>query len=359
MKRIKLLLLVCVFVLNVLSLLSLYSALHQAGEVREIGLLYKQMTWTAIGWIFFFIFYFINYRIYYDLSYPLYIISLVVLLAVSFFGKEVMGARRWISVFGMNFQPSEFAKVVIIFLLARSFCRIRETQRVFLKKVIVPFALVLINSFFIFLQPDLGTALIALFLFFIVGFSSRIRKIYFLFLLLVGVSFMPLGWNTLKDYQKKRLLVFLNPNVEPLGAGYTIIQSRIAIGSGKLAGKGFLSGTQNQFNFLPERHTDFIFTVVAEEWGFMCSLFLLVIYYLILRGILAIARESKDEFGFLLCIGIGGLYFLHIFVNIGMTMGILPVVGLPLLFLSYGGTHLLVSFILLGMVFNVAQATKQ
>jgi rod shape determining protein RodA len=171
---------------------------------------------------------------------------------------------------------------------------------------------------------------------------------------IIAALFMsPLGWHHLKDYQKKRLVVFLNPDAEPLGAGYTIIQSKIAVGSGKFFGKGFLSGTQNQFNFLPERHTDFIFTVIAEEWGFVGAITLLIIYALIINSLLLVARYQKDNFAQLVVLGVAFLFFLHIFINIGMTLGILPVVGIPLLFISYGGTHLFVSFILLGIFFNI------
>jgi rod shape determining protein RodA len=358
-KHTKAQIIICLIILNILSVLSLFSALHQAGELKNIHILYRQIIWIAIAWGVFVTFCFIDYKVYYDVSIPLYIVGILFLVLVKLFGKEIMGAKRWFSFFGVHFQPSEFSKLVIILLLGRLFSGVLETKQVFLNKVLIPLGLVLLNALLIFIQPDLGTALISIFIFILVGFSSRLRKGYLLIPLVLSLLCSPLGWNALKDYQKKRLLVFLNPNVEPLGAGYTIIQSKIAIGSGKLMGKGFLSGTQNQFNFLPERHTDFIFTVIAEEWGFVGSLFLLILYYIILKHILSITKEAKDEFAALLCVGVASLYFLHIFINIGMTLGILPVVGLPLLFLSYGGTHLVISFLLLGIVFNVATQSKQ
>jgi rod shape determining protein RodA len=347
------LIIICLIILNIITILSLFSSLHQAGEFRNKNIFWRQIAWICIGWIILGMVSFINYRLYFDLSIFLYLINILLLVGVNLFGKEIMGAHRWFSLKFITFQPSEISKMVLILLLARIFSQQTDSSRVFIKKVVIPFGLVALNSFLIFKQPDLGTALICIFLFFLMGFSWRIKRSYLAIPLMLGVIVSPLGWNFLQDYQKKRLLVFLNPNLEPLGAGYTIIQSKIAIGSGKLMGKGFLSGTQNQFNFLPERHTDFIFTVVAEEWGFLGSLFLLVIYYLILKSILAIGRGSKDDFGTLLCIGVASLYLLHIFINIGMTLGILPVVGLPLLFLSYGGTHNIVSFFLLGIVFAV------
>ncbi len=346
---------ICLLILSILSLSALFSALHQSGRMENEAIFYRQIAWITIGWLFLFAFSFVNYRLYFDLAFFLYIFNIALLIGVKLFGREIMGAKRWIPVFGINFQPSEFSKLVIIILLARFFSQDKETRGIFLRKMLVPLGLVLITFSIIFKQPDLGTALICLLLFFLLGLSSRLKKWYFIMPLALVVVASPLAWHVLKDYQKKRLLVFLNPATEPLGAGYTIIQSKIAIGSGKSLGKGFLSGTQNQFNFLPERHTDFIFTVIAEEWGFMGSLFLLLVYYLILKNILAIAKEAKDEFGALLCVGTVSLYFLHTFINIGMTMGILPVVGLPLIFLSYGGTHIFINFLLLGVVFNVSK----
>ncbi|MFA6281385.1 MAG: rod shape-determining protein RodA, partial [Candidatus Omnitrophota bacterium] len=215
--------------------------------------------------------------------------------------------------------------------------------------------LVMVNVLLIAKQPDLGTALILIFIFFLMGLVSANKKRYFIAIIISALILSPFAWNHLKDYQKKRLVVFLNPNAEPLGAGYTIIQSKIAIGSGQFFGKGFLAGTQNQFNFLPERHTDFIFTVIAEEWGFLGCLFLFLIYITIISRIIWIAGFQKDNFAKFVVLGTAYLFFLHVFINIGMTLGILPVVGVPLLFVSYGGTHLLVSFILLGVIFNICR----
>jgi len=358
MKRSCLIILVCVFILNVLSLMALYSSLHQAGELKNIEMFKRQIIWVGLSWALLLAVAFINYRIYFDLSYIFYAVAFIFLLVVIFSGREIMGAKRWLSLGGFQFQPSEFAKIAILILLARCFTRVNEAGNVFVQKMLLPFALVGILSFLIFKQPDLGTAMICMFLFFCLGFSSRIKKFYLFLPIIAGLLLLPLGWHTLKDYQKKRLMVFMNPNIEPWGAGYTIIQSKIAIGSGRYAGKGFLSGTQNQFNFLPERHTDFIFTVIAEEWGFLGSLFLIILYYLILSNILAIAGGANDEFGRLLCIGAASLLFLHIFINMGMTIGILPVVGIPLLFMSYGGTHIVMSFLLLGIVCNVSGQSR-
>ncbi len=341
----------CLIFLTILSLSSIYSSLHQAGELKEQEIFYKEIMWITISWVVLILFYLLNYRTYFDLAYVLYAINICLLIAVDLFGRSALGAQRWLSIGGFNFQPSELSKIITIFFLARIFSS--QTNKGFLKGALLPFSVLMINVLLIAKQPDLGTAMVLVFLFFLMGFASANKKRYFIAIIIAAVALAPFAWNHLKDYQKKRLIVFLNPNAEPLGAGYTIIQSKIAIGAGKVFGKGFLSGTQNQFNFLPERHTDFIFTVIAEEWGFAGAIILLMIYLLIINNILLVARYQKDNFAQLLLVGMACLFFLHVFINIGMTLGILPVVGIPLLFLSYGGTHLLVSFMLLGIFLTI------
>ena len=344
---------ICLLFLNLLSLLSIYSSLHQGGELANPAILYKQIVWIIASWALLTLFSSINYRIYFDTGYIIYTLNLLLLLLVNFFGKTVMGAQRWISIFGITFQPSEISKIAIIIILARFFSQ--NERRGPFKDFLLPLSLVALNALVIFKQPDLGTALVIVFIFFGLGFFSRIKKRYLIFLIVLGLILSPFALRKLEDYQRRRLTVFINPNIDPLGSGYTIIQSKIAIGSGQLTGQGFLAGTQNQFNFLPERHTDFIFTVVAEEWGFLGVLFLLLIYWLILKKILHRAMTLRDPFAYYLCLGITLVFFLHIFINIGMTLGILPVVGLPLICLSYGGTNLFINFILLGIFFNISR----
>ncbi len=344
---------ICLILLNILSLAAIYSSLHQAGKFVGANLLHKQIIWMVVSWMFLVAFSFINYRFYFDLSYVIYGVNLFLLIAVSIFGKTIMGAQRWISIFGITFQPSEFSKLAIIILLARIFSQ--PQRKNFIKGFLLPLGLVGLNALVIFKQPDLGTALIIFFLFLAIGLLSRVNKLYFACLIALGLIVSPFAINSLKTYQKKRLMVFINPNIDPMGSGYTIIQSKIAIGSGKAFGKGFLAGTQNQFNFLPERHTDFIFTVISEEWGFIGSIFLLLIYWFILKKILQKQKDLIDPFAYFLCAGISVLIFLHVFINIGMTLGILPVVGLPLTFLSYGGTNMVISFTLIGIFFNICR----
>ena len=345
---------ICLVVLNIFSLISLYSSIYYDFESQS-SIFYKQILWFIISWIFLIIFSLINYRLYYHLTIPIYMVTIFLLFLVDVFGKTAMGSQRWLSIGGFNLQPSELSKITTILILAKFFSKDRQTGFI---NVLCALSLVLINAFFIYKQPDLGSSLFIILLFFFVGFFSDVKKIYFFILIIIASIFFSFSFKNLKDYQKKRLLVFVNPNIDPLGAGYTIIQSKIAIGSGKLFGKGFLGGTQNQFSFLPERHTDFIFTVIAEEWGFLGSIFLILIYYIILKKILDISEQLKDSYAKILCIGISANIFLGIFINMGMTMGILPVVGIPLLFISYGGSHLVSSFILMGIFLNISKQTN-
>ncbi len=343
-------------VLNLISLVCIYSALNQGGVLEKGDIFHKQIIWIGMSWLCLIIFSAVNYRLCYDIAYPFYALNLLLLLAVEATGTSAMGATRWLSLGGFNFQPSESCKLAAIFVMARLFSRRNVTG--FWGGVFFPLILVGISAVLIVKQPDLGTALVVMFLFFAVGLSSRLRKIYFVGILAVCMGAAPLFWHHLKDYQKQRLVVFVNPDVDPLGAGYNIIQSKIAIGSGRLLGKGFMAGTQNQFNFMPERHTDFIFTVLAEEWGFAGAIALLMIYWLMLSQILDIAAYARDEFARLLAVGMGSLIFLHVFINIAMTMGVVPVVGIPLVFMSYGGSNLLINFLMMGILVNIARQSR-
>jgi rod shape determining protein RodA len=207
--------------------------------------------------------------------------------------------------------------------------------------------------FLILQQPDLGTALMIFFIYLSIVYFAGVKRKYIVILLIILVFLSPLLWHFLKDYQKERLLVFLNPDKDPLGAGYTVTQSKIAIGSGRFLGKGWLSGTQGQLRFLPEAHTDFIFSSFSEEWGFLGSLFLLILYYLLIFYSLKIALATNEYFERLLAWGIVSMFFIQIFINLSMTLGMAPVVGLPLIFFSYGGSSIVVSFLSLGILMNI------
>jgi rod shape determining protein RodA len=267
-------------------------------------------------------------------------------------GKTALGAQRWISIGGIGIQPSEFSKIFTILALARIIGddpNCLKTKRGLLK----PFLIAFVPMFLIFKQPDLGTAIVILPIFLAMIWVGGVRLKYFFTAIFGGLAALPFFWHFLKDYQKDRLMVFINPNVDPLGAGYTINQSKIAVGSGRLLGKGWLSGTQNQLNFLPERHTDFIFSVVGEEWGFIGAVVVIGLFlFLVLRG-LKIAQETNNLSGKLIATGITTMLALHVIINIGMTLGLMPVVGMPLPFISYGRSALTANLIAIGFLFNV------
>lgn len=360
-KRISFIMLV--LIINAMNLVTLYSAVHNPDGSFLSFVFYKQIIWIVLGWILAIGVSFLNFRWLYDISIPFYGISLVFLLIVIVMGKMHMGAQRWISVFGFNFQPSEIAKVAALLIMARTFSSkflfgYNHREKGFWGEIVVPFLPSSILFFLIFVQPDLGTSLVIVFMYIIILLANRPRVKNILIAASLALLIIPCAWFVLKPYQKSRVLTFLNPERDPLGAGYTTIQSKIAIGSGQLWGKGFMAGTQNQFNFVPERHTDFIFSVFAEEWGFAGCLVLLFLFYHIMKMILDSAIRTRDPFAYNMCVGIFALFFIHMFINMAMVMGLLPVVGLPLLFFSYGGSYMLLNFLLVGMYLTVLKEER-
>jgi len=288
----------------------------------------------------------------------LYLANLGLLLAVLVLAKDVKGAGRWIDLGFFRLQPSEFAKILIIITLANYLANSMGE----LEKLTDLFPLLLhvgIPMLLIMLQPDLGTALVFVAILMGMMFVAGIKIQHLLALVMAGIGSLPLFWHFLKDYQKNRLLVFLDPNVDPTGAGYHVIQSIIAIGSGRLTGQGLFAGPQNQLNFLPEQHTDFIFSVVGEEMGFLgASLLLLLYFILIYRGI-QIALHARDMLGTLLAVGVVSMLTFQILVNVGMTIGIMPVTGIPLPLFSYGGSSLLSTLLGIGLLLNVGMRRQK
>ena len=281
---------------------------------------------------------FVDIRTIYKMAWILYIVALLMIISVDILGYTAKGGTRWIGIAGMRIQPSEPMKLVVVIMLARYFHGISEKDINSLRSLILPTVATLLPALLIIKQPDLGTGsiilIIAAFMFFAAGVS--VKKFLIIF---VGLcASMPVLWAFLREYQKKRILVFLNPELDPLGSGYNIVQSKISIGSGGLFGKGIGEGTQSQLHFLPEHQTDFIFASLSEDFGFVGGMFLIALYSFIIYVSIGIAINSKSVFGKLLAIGVISMFFSHIFINIGMVMGLVPVVGVPLPFISYGGT---------------------
>lgn len=347
-------LVISALLLFAIGMVNLYSASSvRVGDGMSLAPYYqKQLVWGLMGLGAMIGCAFISYRQIERLAVPAYVVILILLCLVPFFGKTVYGAKRWIDLGFLNLQPSELAKFTVLILGAKALAKNGEPlgwRRLGMVLVIglAPFALIV-------RQPDLGTALTVLALLggmiLFHGVKWRVLRVC-----LVAVPLLlPMGWFALHDYQQERILTFLDPTRDPRGAGYHIIQSQIAIGSGELLGKGFLAGTQSQLRFLPEKHTDFAIAVLGEEWGFAGCMALLSLFCLFLCAIYNTVHDAKDRFGSTLAAGIFFYFFWQIIVNIGMVVGLMPVVGMPLPFISYGGNAMMVNCALLGIVLNVS-----
>jgi rod shape determining protein RodA len=343
-------------IIALIGIMTIYSATRPLETEEHAGFYIKQASWLILGIIALFLIVSFDYVWLSRLSLHLYITGIVLLITVFILGKTGMGAQRWLSLGPVSFQPSEFFKLIFIIMLSQELSAMNgpiSTSiifRIFFLIVFLPFILLI-------KQPDLGTSLVILtiFIFFILTKGLH-KKVALLFVIISLISLPFLGnilWGGLKDYQKSRIVAFIEPEVDPAGIGYHLNQSKITVGSGKFLGKGYMHGTQGPFRFLPEKHTDFIFAVFAEEWGFLGSLLLLFLYLvLILRGI-DTARKAKDDFGKLLALGITFMFLIYLFINIGMTLGLMPVVGIPLPFMSYGGTALLSNLLSIGVLINI------
>ncbi len=348
--------LAAVLALVAVGLVADYSATYNMGGGRH-GLFYKQIFWLACGFCLLGITVTVDYRKLERWGYVFYGITLALLAAVLVMGRTGMGAQRWLPLGPFSFQPSEIAKLFLIITLAKYFSEDHTTNGHTLRQLVKPFLLVAVPVILVVKQPDLGTGLMLLFIFTAMVIAAGIKFKSFIYLVATAALTAPLAWQVfwkhLKDYQKKRLLVFVDPESDPAGAGYHIIQSKIAVGSGMFTGKGYLHGTQSQLSFLPERHTDFIFSVISEEWGFIGSMVVLLIFIFIIMWGLETANKAKDRFGALVAVGAVSMIFFHVFINIGMTIGLMPVVGVPLPLVSYGGTSALTTLMALGLLLNI------
>lgn len=341
-----------VLLIAVIGIANMYSATSSwTTAVQPVYV--KQFYWLGLGLVIIILVCLLDYRHLEYLSFPLYGGNLLLLILVLAIGKTSMGATRWISLAGFNVQPSEIMKIVIIIALARFFSEKAHLRGFNLKELIAPGLLLAVPALLIMKQPDLGTALLILCIGGTMALFAGVQRNAVVFLGLTGLAAAGGGWFLLHNYQKQRIMTFLSPERDPLGAGYHIIQSKIAVGSGGIDGLGFMKGTQSQLSFLPERHTDFAFSVFAEEWGLIGCLLLLSLYCLIVIWGLHIALRSNDSFGMYLAIGVSAMLFWHIVVNLGMVIGLLPVVGVPLPLFSYGGTSMVTTMTGIGLLMNV------
>jgi len=341
-------LLFLVFLLGLTSLFAMYSSEQGTFSYHTQSHLYR----FTIFFLFFIFISFLNINYIYKSAYIFYIFILILLFAVDSFGVTSSGSKRWISLFFINLQPSELMKISLIVFLARYYNKIPSQNVNSIKHIFIPFISFMIPVYLVVKQPDLGTAVLIAITGLIVIWLTGFRLKYFLYSFFVLICLIPVGISFLKPYQKSRILTFLNPERDPLGAGYQIIQSKIAVGSGGIFGKGFLQGSQSYLDYLPEKHTDFIFTLFSEEFGFIGSLFLLIIYALIIYRISKIGSQTRNNFARLFCFGFAAAFFVYVTVNMSMVLGLLPIVGAPLPIMSYGGSSMLAIMTGLGIVMS-------
>ena len=356
LSRLDIRLILLIFCLNVIGLFNLYSATHSPHSKDVEPLFVQQIIWLLGGWTVFFIATFIDYIWVNKIIWAVYILNVLALVYTDFLGKVVLGGQRWIDLRFFRYQPSETMKLCLILLLARILVnRNPQGYGMGLRELFIPSLLILVPFILTVKQPDLGTAMMLLLIGGTLLYFVKIKKSIILAISVLVLIAMPMAWKYgLKDYQRNRVFTFISPDQDPQGTGYNSIQSRIAVGSGKFFGKGFRMGTQSQLEFLPERHTDFIYSVLSEEWGFVGSFIVLMTFAFLFKICFEISLQARDKYGALIAIGVTSYIFWHMFINIGMVIGLLPIVGVPLPLLSYGGSGMLTTMAGMGLVSSIA-----
>ena len=337
-----------ILVLGIISMFAMYST--DGGEIK-----YHTESHILRFCIFFLMFLFLSFiqiRFWHNVSYLIYISFFLLLLGVKYFGLTSSGSQRWLNFYFMNLQPSELMKIGLILFLAKYYHRVSIENINRLKFLFLPIVALIAPVLLVVTQPDLGTSLLIASGGIVVAWLAGVRLKFFAYSFLAFIAFLPIAISFLKPYQKSRILTFLNPDRDPLGAGYQIIQSKIAIGSGGLFGKGFLNGSQSYLDYLPEKHTDFIFTLFSEEFGFFGSIMILLLYGIIISRIVKIGNITRSNFGKLYCYGFATSFFIYVIVNMGMVLGLLPIVGSPLPIMSYGGSSMMAIMLGLGIAMS-------
>ena len=337
-----------ILTLGIISMFAMYSTdggefeYHTKSHILRFGVFFTM----------FFVVSFFQIRFWYKTSTLFYLSIFLLLLAVKYFGLTSSGSQRWLNLYFMNLQPSELMKVALILFLAKYYHRISTADVNRIKHLFLPIVALIAPVLLVVTQPDLGTSILIAIGGIVVAWLAGVRVKFFTYASILFISLMPIAISFLKPYQKARILTFLNPDRDPLGAGYQIIQSKIAIGSGGLFGKGFLNGSQSYLDYLPEKHTDFIFTLFSEEFGFFGSVTILLIYSVIIYRIVQIGNITRSSFGKLYCYSFATAFFVYVAVNMGMVLGLLPIVGAPLPIMSYGGSSMMAMMIGLGIVMS-------
>ena len=349
------LLIIIILILGIISSFAMYSTdggeflYHTKSHILRFGIFF----------VLFLVLSFVQTKVWHRIGYIFYLVILFMLFWALYFGVTASGSQRWISLYVFNLQPSELMKIAIIISFAKFYHRTKSMEVNRIKNVVQPLVTLTIPIFLVIAQPDLGTAILIAGTGISVMWLSGLKLKYFVYSFLILMVTAPFAISLLKPYQKLRVLTFFNPDRDPLGAGYQIIQSKIAVGSGGLAGKGFLKGTQGYLEFLPEKHTDFIFTLFSEEFGFVGSIFLLILYVILIYRIILIGFKNKNYFGKLYCFGFASAIFIYVMVNMSMVLGILPIVGSPLPIMSYGGSSMLATMMGLSIVMGCKIYAKE
>ena len=347
--------LLTILIIGIISSFAMYSTdggellYHSESHIIRFVIFFTMMIFIS----------FINIKTWHALGYLFYIIVLGLLIWASLFGITAQGSQRWINLYFINLQPSELMKIAIIICFAKYYHRVQVTHVNRMRNIIIPILILIVPISLVISQPDLGTSILIALSGIIVLWLAGVNIKYFFYSSLVFIISAPFVISFLKPYQKLRILTFFDPDKDPLGAGYQIIQSKIAVGSGGLTGKGFLKGTQGYLEFLPEKHTDFIFTLFSEEFGFIGSILLLILYAILIFRILRIGSLSRNFFGKFFCFGFGSAIFVYITVNMSMVLGLLPIVGSPLPIMSYGGSSMLATMVGLGIVMSTKIYSRQ
>lgn len=341
----------------VMGIINLYSATHANPKLMNLGIFKVQIFWFCLSMIVATAVSFIRPKTFFRYSYFAYGINVILLILVLFVGKKVLGATRWLDLGFFRFQPSELMKISIVLALSRWYTRSNINKTLELKDLVVPLVITILPVFLIVVEPDLGTGLVVLLIFSVITFYRRIQWKTMCIILAVGVVTSGMMYQFgLKEYQRKRILTFLNPTEDARGSGYNALQSEIAIGSGRILGKGFKKSSQANLRYLPENHTDFVFSVFNEEHGFVGSLVLIFLFLILLFKFILLSQSVVKVYDTFLSIGLMSIIFWHTFINMAMVTGLLPIVGLPLPFMSYGGSSLVTCGICLGMATSVSNS---
>lgn len=341
----------------IIGILNLYSATHSHGVGPEQGIYKTQIMWFCLSWIVGIGVSFIQPKNFYRLAYPSYLLCLMLLVMVLFVGHSALGGQRWIGIGGIKFQPSEIVKMSVVLVLARWYSKASPEQETGFRELIIPFIITFIPALMVIVQPDLGTGTLTLLIFFMITFYRKLKWRTIVIIGIIGLISGTVMYNFgLREYQKKRIITFLDPEFDAKGSGYNAIQSKIAIGSGQFFGKGFRQSSQGALNYLPENHTDFIFAIFNEEHGFVGSIFLIALYLALFYRLLWLASNVNKMFDSIVVVGVLAIFFWHTIINMSMVSGLMPIVGIPLPLMSYGGSNLLTFGICCGVVTSISNA---